>query len=296
VTVPAAARADEPQLGAVRFSWEVKTSTLIRLKAALQHQIGNSQEMTDFEVPLSVVSPLIVAPVSVPLEDLNYNDRRDIFLFAWSATRPSIKIHVDKRTPSDACVEVGEPVPLTEQDRRFLPALLQRQGQLSSATRMLCGYSIKVTVFERRGDQQLDLGPLARRLTVKLDNGSGPDESVDVTITGTVRGVIQVGDAKDRDRIDLGTFKANRPFDKTIQITSTDPNIGLRLAGKSPESMHVELKEQPGGFGNKRWTLHLEVEPNTFSGFLPTDASVILETVGNSTRRIRIPVAGIAIH
>jgi hypothetical protein len=205
-------------------------------------------------------------------------------------------VHVEKRNANDACVEVGEPVPLTEQDRRFLPTLLQRQGQLVSATRMLCGYSVRVKVYERRGDQQLDLGPLARRLTVKLDNGGGSDESVDVTITGNVRGVIQVGDAKDRDRIDLGTFKANRPFDKTIQVTSTDPGIGLRLVGKTPESMHVELKELPGGFGSKRWTLHLEVEPNTFSGFLPPDASVILETVGNSTRRIRIPVAGIAAH
>src|SRR4029077_15427748 len=132
---------------------------------------------------------------------------------------------------------------------------------------MLSGYAIKGTVYERRENQQLDLGPWARKLTVKLDGS--PDEDVSVVLTGAVRGAIQVGDAKDKDRIDLGTFKANRPHDKSIIVTSTAPNIGLELVGKSPESLRVELKEQPANFGQKRWLLHLEVEPNSFSGFLP---------------------------
>jgi hypothetical protein len=295
LNVPPADPTTGPQIAAVRFSWVVRSPQPIRLKATVQHQLESNLETTDFEVPLSIVSRMMVAPSLLQLGDLNYKEQREVHFFVWSATRPSLDVRIESVSP-DECIEVGTPVPLPEQVLSELPQVMLQAGAITQLTRLQCGYTVKVTVHERRGDKhQLELGPLGRRLVVKLNNGS-PDDDVNVILTGVVRGAIRVGDASDRDRIDLGTFPARRGVDKRVTITSTDTGINLKVVGKSPEALQVELKEQPAGVGQKRWLLHVEVAPNTFSGMLPSDTAVYLQTDANPPRSIRIPVVGVATH
>jgi hypothetical protein len=290
-SVPAADPTAGPQIAVFRLGWEPREPKQMRLTAELQHQFDNNLETTTLEVPVAIVTPLMVSTPNLNVGELGYGERRDAKLYVWSATRPALTVRVED-VLHDPCVEIGPPVPLTEQERRDVPRALVRAAQIPQASHMRCGYAVQVTIHERRGDNQLDLGPFSRKLLV---NG-GTDEEQSVLLTGTVRGRIQVGDKADRDRVDLGTFKAVRAVERNIVITSDDPTVRLELAQKHPESMQVELKEQPGGFGQKRWKMRVEAGPNMFSGLLPQDTAIYLQILGDPPRRIRIPVVGNATH
>jgi hypothetical protein len=217
-----------------------------------------------------------------------------VTLIVWSSVRPSINIKVEELL-NDPCIEVEPPQPLNENELRELPRALMSAGLLSQPTRMLCGYAVKVKVFEHRGDKQLELGPLSRKLLVKLvDTGSEYD--VGVMISGIVRGVVRVGDASDRDRVDLGTFRARNGHNKTVVLNSSDPGIGLQVVSRTPETLQVNLKEDSASFGQKRWKLEVGAPPNAFSGLMPSDSAIYLQTTTNPPRRIRIPVTGNATH
>jgi hypothetical protein len=247
-------------------------------------------------VPLAIVQPLLVAPLTIHVGDLKLNEQREGEFYIWSATRPSLNVRVEAATP-DPCVEVGGLVPLSDQELQELPQKLVQTGIIPRLTRMRCGYKVKVTVYERRGDHQLEMGPLGRRVLIKADNlDFGAEEAPTVAVTAVVRGPIRIGGPSDNDRIDLGTFPAKRGVDKQVVITSLDTTIGLKVVGQTPDSLQVRLKEQPQGIGQKRWLLTVEVPPNSFSGPLPPDTAVRLQIDGAPPRSVRVPVIGIASH
>ena len=292
VTVPAADPTAGTQLAVIRLGWEARDVKSMRLAAEVQHQFDNNLETTRFEVPLQIVPPLLVSAPSLNIGDLSYGEQRDARLFIWSATRPAIDDLRVEEVLHDPCTEVGAPVPLNSKELEQLPTYLLQSGMTPQRTKPRCAYVVKVTVSEHRGNNQLELGPLSRKLLVK-----GADEQeVPVMLTGHVRGAIRVGEANDRDRIDLGSFRAERPWEKEIIVTSSDPNLRLEVVQKVPESLKVELKDQRGGLGQKRWRLWIGVEPNTFSGLLPSDTAVYLQTLTNPPRRMRVPVTGNATH
>src|SRR5205823_1962704 len=87
-------------------------------------------------------------------------------------------------------------------------------------TQVLRGSVVRVTVFERRGDSQFDLGPFQE--TVRLTGDAKGDEVYPtLTVIGVTRGEITVASPSPRDQttiqhqIDLGTFRSDRP--KTVR-------------------------------------------------------------------------------
>ena len=117
---------------------------------------------------------------------------------------------------------------------------------------MKAAYAIPITVYQHRNNAQLDLGPLARRIEVRLD--IGPD-MFPVAITGTVRGNIQIGErGPDQDRINLGSFRHDRPTDKTVIVTTSqaDLEVARNRTGRitSTSSSKKCRDEQASGNGN----------------------------------------------
>ena len=79
----------------------------------------------------------------------------------------------------------------------------------------------------------LDLGPLNRRLLLRTD--AIPEPSISVRVKGTVRGVVDVGEGKEKDRINLGTFRADRGKDSTVMVSAREPDVQLRVKSASPD-------------------------------------------------------------
>jgi hypothetical protein len=287
-TVPAADAQAGPQIAILRLGFDAKEVKAMRLSAEIQHTFGNSQETTFFEVPIVIVPPVMESNNTLAVGELRYGERRETRLVCWSATRDDFPMKVEPVT-HDPCIVIDPPRPLTPEERLALPGELQRAGLISTQTRVRSGYAVRVTVYEHRDGHQLELGPLSRRLVVN----PGSDAPVNITLTGVVRGGIQVGDANARDHIDLGSFRADRPKEKTVIITSTEPGIRLKVAGQTPDVLQAELQEVAAP-GARQWKLRVGVPPDTLAGVLPPDSAVYLQTLSDPPRRIRIPVTGIA--
>src|SRR5262249_38681293 len=135
-------------------------------------------------------------------------------------------------------------------------------------TRFRDAYRVKLTVYERREGRQLDLGPLSRRIVL---NPGTPTE-MSVNITGMVRGEIRVGDASDKDRVDLGSFRNDHAHDKTVVISSLEQGLKLGVDSKTPEQLQVQLQEQPPDGGPRRWKLTVSAPAGALSGPLPADS------------------------
>jgi hypothetical protein len=285
--VPASDPVAGPQIAILRLGWDAKEVKAMRLVAEVQHQLDGPPEMTGFEVPVVIVPPVLESNNSASVGELHYGEQHDAILAFWSATRPEFKLSVEDPT-NDPCVVITPPRPLDAEEKAALPYELRSRGLITTQTRPRAAYAVKVTVHEHRNGRQLELGPIVRRLAVKTDAGV----DLNITLTGVVRGGIQVGDANNRDRIDLGSFRANRPCEKTVLITSTESGIRLKVADKAPAALQVALEEMPSGAGARQWKLLVGVPADALAGVLPPDSAVYLETLSDQPRRIRIPVSG----
>jgi len=190
-------------------------------------------------------------------------------------------------TLHDPCVEVGAPRALTAGELADLPPKLGLKE-----TRIKCGFFIPVKVFERRGDRQLDLGPLLRKIT--LDGGK--DAEATLFLNGWVRsGTLRVGEPADKDRVDLGSFRASSGTERTLTIT-TEPGVQLKIESQSPDGLRAALEELPASGGVKHWNLTVGVDPNRIFGLIPAGSGVVLQMAGPQPRRVRVPVLGNATN
>jgi hypothetical protein len=253
----------------------------------VQHRIGTQTEVTHFEVPTMIVPPAMISTPMLNAGDLNYNDRREVTLYCWSASRDHFSISIEDSS-HDPCIEAGPPRLLTAEERISVARSLRANSQIPP-TRMRCGYAVPVVVYERRGSAQLDLGPFNRRLVLHTD--VGPEPTL-IMLQGMVRGAIDIGEGTDQDRVNLGAFPASRPHDKTVIVTAKDANTQLRFRDAKPDYLGVTLTEYPGTVGFKQWKLHVEIDANKVSGLLPSDSAIYLETMATPPRAIRIPVIG----
>jgi hypothetical protein len=281
---PADGRAG-PQIAVLRLKWETKEPQPMRLTATIDHHVGTVTESTVFEVPIQVVPPFITSTVTVSVGDLSYNDIRETGFYCWTSTRPRLDLTVVE-VPNDPCVDVGPARLLSPAETAELPKMFPQAN-----FRPTCGYFIPVKVYERREGNQLDLGPLARKIEVK----SGANEQSVVMIQGMVRGSVRL-DESERDRIDLGNFSGARGTDKAVTLTATEAELRIKVESATPDALDVELKETSSGFGRKQWKLTVIVPPNKLAGVLPQNSAVILVTETTPPRRIRVPVVGNATH
>lgn len=287
VTVPPADSATGPQLAVVRMKWDGREVKAQRLTAIVQHRLGTQFETTTLTVPVNIVPAVMVSAPGVNLGELNYNDRREQTLYCWSATRDRFALTIEEKSPHP-CITVGPPRLLDAGERIDIAKGLRAAG-LIGPTKMRCAYAVPVVVHERLGSAQLDLGPFVKRLVLRSD--ASADEAI-LFIQGMVRGNIEIGEDADRDRVNLGSFRADRPHEKDIEVRAKDADTQLRFKSATPDFLHVTLTETSGGSIYRHWKLHVEIDANLVSGFLPSTSAIYLETVANPPRAIRIPVVG----
>lgn len=287
VTVPPADPVAGPQMAIVRMIWDGREIKAQTLTAEIQHRRGATTETVRFEVPVVVAPAVMMSSPAVVFGELNPNDRREQTLYCWSATRDNFPLTIEQRSPHP-CIDVGPPRAMGPDERLEVARSLRAAG-LIGPTKMRSAYAIPIVVHERRDGSQLDLGPLAKRY--ELHSPVMP-EPAPFIVQGVVRGDIEIGEEADRDRVNLGSFRADRPHEKNIEIRAKSANLQLRVKNTSPEFLHATLKETSGGSIYRRWKLLVEVEPDKASGFLPGGSAVYLETVSDPPRAIRIPVVG----
>jgi len=269
------------------MKWEAKSAEPRRLTATIEYRVGDLLEDYQFEVPIRGVVPLMASTPVVQVGELGYNDVRDTGFYCFSATRPNLNVSVDEATP-DPCIEVSPPRPLSEQELAELPEKVSLAG-----LRMKCAFYIGIKVYERKGNNQLDLGPLTRNFRVR----AASDAEQTIALQGTVRSAsITVGESGERGRVDLGNFQANRGMQRVVTISSPDPGMQLKVVGHSPETFDVTLAERQSSRLPKRWDLTVEVDPKKGWTGLMQHGSIVLEIAGEQPRKIRIPVTGNATY
>jgi hypothetical protein len=276
-----------PQYGVVRFDWEALHIKMTTVKVSIVARQGPAADYVLFEVPITVCPPVIASTDNLALGDINAAEKKDASLVVWSATRD----HFDataKLVVDDPCIQVDPPRLLTKDELKALPGTLLEGGATQSISRAQSAYEIKVTAHERLGENQLELGPLARRVVINR----GTESELLITVAGTVRGPIQVGKPPAVDRVDLRVFRAEIGAEKMVEITTSVPGLQLSVDHVKPEEIGVELKEVKTRFGSKQWNLTIVVRPDTVAGPLPPDSAIYLKTNSSPPRRIRIPITG----
>ncbi len=279
-------------VGMVRLVWKGDKESPQRLGADFWTQsaarAGGPRAPTRLEVVLSFVPPVRIFPPVATLADLNPRETAEAEFLCWSATREHFTLE-QKPDTLHPCFETTIR-PATPEDRR-------KWAELKSQIRS--GYVVTVKVHERRSDkQQLDLGPIRR----KIELVASPDLGTLVAgVTGQVRGEVRLEGSPEKDRLALQGFSAKKEATRTFVLVSEQPGVELDSAVViEPPKMGflsvtlVKHKESRGG--STLWDLTVKVPPNKVSGPLPRDTAVILRILGDSPRRIRIPVSGIATN
>jgi hypothetical protein len=265
----------------VRLFFRAKEAGPVRLTAEI-HAAGADQipVATRFELTYMISPPVLIYPRTVPFGDIKAGETRRQEFLVWSASRPKFPLEPPPAA-DNPCFEFSEPVPMTADEMakfndRFPPTF--------PITRPLSGYKVMMTVHERKGDAQLDLGPINRKL--KFNNATEFEAEVDVT--GTVRGdVVMAGEKGEVDKIQLGEFYSDQPAHKIVQVRTSNPGIKLKYVSVSPPELEVKLTEKAGF-----WLLRVDVPANSVVGTLPNGSHVLLETTGAQSRRVRLPLVG----
>jgi hypothetical protein len=199
------------------------------------------------------------------------------FVF-WSSTRPKFTLEADP-PKDDPCVSYGEPVPLSVDE---MGKLTKTQGR-----KVLSGYRVEVTVRERAGGTQLDIGPFRRLVAWK---SNAVKEPITAHVAGIVLGEVnRVSGDPDRPVLDLGTINPQRPAPTEIILESENLQVELTLDEKrSTDLFKVEVPEgkpgkvvNAGGVARKTWTVSIAYNPETgFRGRFPDRERSGYETCG----------------
>jgi hypothetical protein len=284
--------------GFVRLSWDGKQISSVRLTAEVWAQAEGSPHtrggVSKLEMPVTIVPAFHSWPEKLELGvDLNPNGQQTVETFIWSSTRAGFTISA-KEESNNPCFECQcSQVRGDEFDR--VSKYLDSRGP----THPLTMYRVRVTVRERIGDKQMDLGPFSRKIILTSDQPDFPKNSV--TVEGTVRGDVKVGsvDAEDtgtrkgeRDKIVLRVFRSDRGTQQRTPIETSQPGMKLSVDSVIPSYLEADLKLVEQTESGDRWSLTLTVPPNRITGRFPPDSAVILKSNSVPPRRIRIPILG----
>lgn len=303
-TVPAGA------IGRVRLSWQQPAPKPLHTFADLWigQQGGSVNARLDTRV--LVVDPVVLAykELALPavttrqLENLEKQKtgERD-WIVCGSMTRKRFHVqaelvHEGIKPESDP-LEVGEPIPLNDEDLRKLAKEFGDKLPI-----ILSGYKIPVILKAQAKDgTPAEWGHFTRFIRMTTEEGSEPAL---VQVTGQVLGEVSIGEAgKVRGAVDLGPFSRNRGTNRTVILQTDEKNLELELdTSRMPEYLKASLsKPQVTGRGHRSWILRVEVPPGAASGEFPRgndplyrDSSVYVKTKEKQPHSLRIPVIGTA--
>lgn len=237
------------------------------------------------EALVNFVSPIHLSRTELELPDaLGPGEKRTVACRCWSSTRPEFSLKVTESS-GDPCFECSVK-PLSDAECREVETVLQ--------TRCRSGYHIEVTVAESRQGHELDLGQFSRQLLLTTSATQKPPR---VTVSGEVRGFLEV--KAPRGRLDFGEFQLERAHDAEVILTSDRPQVRLKIASVEPEQLarmvQASIAPDAEAPGSNRWVLKAHIDARHAAGRFPGHGAIIVETIGDQPRRIRIPVTGQAV-
>jgi hypothetical protein len=247
--------------------------------------------LTGVTLPVIVVPPIMFDPLRLSGIRLGPGDNWESQLFCMSATRKPDELHVAFRPDRDDSLLEVSSRPLTTAETADLEDMMRKKTK--QRLRIRSAVLLTVKLHESVGKTQMDQGPFMRTVSVMLDEI--PVDNNNPTITGTVKGPVDVGGEEDNGKIDLKTFPTSEAKSVVIPVYA-DPERKLELGDCYPRDvLQVALKALPQDprLARTRYDLKVTVPAGAWRGGpLPLDARVELRMVGTD-RRVRIPVVGI---
>jgi hypothetical protein len=303
-TIPAKA------IGWIRIGWKADKAGDERFKADLWLYYPDGGIGYPLEIPVSFIEAVRVRWEDDPekidpyVGRLGPGDEGVAKVLIWSATREKFTVEPLPSKP-DPCITYGDPTPLTAAE---LEALSKGQGR-----KALSGYRVAITVRERAGDTQLDLGPFRREVAWK---SNAVKDSFRVHVHGIVLGEVTafVAGNPDDPRLNMGAVNPERPTQHTIRLETDNPQVEVTLdEQRTTDFLKVEMQDSKEGkiekFGDgsmrKSWTVYVSFRPE--SGFRgpfndPTrpdyePRAVIFKVAhagatNEQPRRLKVPVSG----
>jgi hypothetical protein len=250
-------------IGWVRLGWKADKSGDERFKADLWYYSEDDGRGYSLEIPVSFVEAVRIRwaddldKVDPYVGRLGPGDQKDARLLIWSSTRESFTLEAaPPRT--DPCLSYGEPKKLTAEELK----LLERDNR-----KALSGYQVAITVRERAGDQQLDLGPFRREVRWKTNAAKDP---IRAHVQGIVLGEVTafVSGSPDEPRLDMGVIRATKPRIFTVRLETDNPKVELTRDGATCDFLKVDLVEEKGA--GKTWNVSVSFRPDSgFRGRFP---------------------------
>jgi hypothetical protein len=299
-------------IGWVRVGWKDDKVGDQRFTAEMWVYQPNSGVLFTLDIGVSFIEPIDICwedeqqKSDATVGKLSPGDQREAQFLIWSCTRKEFTIHQELPPKVDACITAGAPTSLSDKELQFLTFQHKRKA--------LSGYRVVVTVKERSGDQQLDIGPFRRGITWKAEGLAVP---VRGTVGGTVLGEVSASLPGNREtlRLDMGDIDPKIPLVHQILLESENPQVELILDDKSLDLLKVEMLEGSRGKDvtlndgsmRRKWTVNVSFRPDSgfrgpfpkadSAGYTPADCVVAFKIAHTGVkedrlRRIRIPVAG----
>lgn len=277
--------------GLIRLEWEGRKLGPERIGASVWVQpVGKSKMRwyTTLEMPLVFVTPLVTIPAQATV-DLGPSDHKTASFWCWSATRAGFHLTAREET-GNPCISC-DCVPL--EGKEYEMAVERFKGQKSPT--ILFGYRVVVNVSERLDSgPQLELGEFNHRIILTsedLEFSPGVHDSA-VSIRGRVQGEVSVGASAHQNKVNLGVYPVSRGTNVEVPVETLKPGLKLKKVEQTPRFLDVELRQSGAGLAGIHYKMKVTVPPNR--GSLPEDSAIILETMDNPPRKVRIPVIGTA--
>ena len=241
-------------------------------------------------VPVAITQMVWFDPPKKEFVMLAPGEQQTVEFSAWSPILDSFdKISLEGREPNPLVkVEVE---PFTPAECKELEKEMRAKAK-APRFRVRCAAHVHVTLLERSGDRQMDLGHFSLPIPVHVE-GAVVDHATP-TISGFVRGEIDVGGQNDQGKIQLKTFSTAEDKVEVVSIHA-NPKFKLEYVEHTPKDLKVKLTPNPTGSTPTRaaWNLEVTVPAGTRTGPLPEDARITLRIAADPPRLIRIPVLGI---
>jgi hypothetical protein len=242
-------------------------------------------------VPITISQVVNMAPtVKLGLGTLNSGDKTSVKLFFWSTLRDDVQVEMKAVTP-DPLVDVELKRVPPEEFSSFLAEMERTEQHKVQSIR--CAYTATLTVHERKGSKEMDLGPFLRNFRTLVEGQ--PVDSLNFQVYGLIRSAVEVGGSEEPGKIKLRSFSVRQGTRQLISLWC-DAKIDLELHEHIPAGLEVKLNkmEKESTPARAKWRLELVVPPDTLApGTLSEDSAIVLRMPRtNPPRLVRIPIIG----
>ena len=278
--------------GLVRVNWKSRKGVgeYLRLNVRLWAQPKgkmNERSYVELETRSVLVAPVVFDKSELSVGTLAPGATAEAQCNWWSSTRDKI----DLKAISDDPLVTWTVIPFSRDE---CVKLEERMRQNNINTRIKVAGQLKVKVLEEKGKQQLEQGPFNRFAPLFLEE---QPLALLPRLVGRVLGEVEVGNEKDKGKINLNNFTAAKGTKQRV-ILRAEPAMVLTVDSQKPSYLKVQIKANKEGSTAQKasWVLEVEVPAGSHLGPFADDSAVILKTQATPPRYIRIPVVGSAVQ